>query len=89
MSTNETRRPPVIKFGPVGTGGELVEVAVWENDSERGPFYTLSVQRSYQVDEEWRRTGSLTKHDHWPLSLLLQQAWSWIGEQQARNWKEE
>jgi len=89
MSTSETRKPPVTKFGPVGTGGGLVEVAVWENDSETGSFYTVSIQRSYQVDEEWRRTGTLTKHDLLPLAQLLQQAWSWISAQQARNRKEE
>ena len=78
-----------MKFGPTATSGGLVEIAIWRNESDAGPFYSVSVQRSFEVENEWKRTSTLTKHDLLPVAVMLQQAWSWICEQQSRDRKEE
>ena len=61
-----------------------LQVAIWENQGQKGPFHTVTVSRSY-YDEEWKHTDNFTSGDLLTLAKLLDQAHSWIFERQAEN----
>ncbi|PYV36751.1 MAG: hypothetical protein DMG06_30015 [Acidobacteria bacterium] len=61
-----------------------VQVAIWENQGQKGPFHTVTVSRSY-YDEEWKHTDNFTAGDLLTLAKLLDQAHSWIFERQAET----
>jgi hypothetical protein len=55
-----------------------LEVAIWRRDGEKGPFYTVSMSRSYKQGEHWKQSDSYAADDLLPLAKLLDQAHSWI-----------
>ena len=71
------KKEPAQRF-TAWTGSSRVEVAVWQN--EHG--YSVSTQRSYKNDDEWKTSQSLFTQDILPMSNLLEQAWVWISEQE-------
>ncbi len=67
-------RGPVKK---VKIGG--VEAAVWENSSKEGKkFFTTTMERSYKVGEEWKKTSSLRDSDLPKAILALQEAYHFV-----------
>ena len=34
--------------------GGRIQVAIWENHSDKGPFYNVTVSRSYKEGETWK-----------------------------------
>ena len=40
-----------------------LQIAVWQNDSPNGTFFTVSMQRSYKEGEEWKRTQATLNRD--------------------------
>jgi hypothetical protein len=55
-----------------------IEVAVWRNDGENGPWYSVTMSRSYKKDMEWKQADSFGQDDLLLLAKLLDQAHSWI-----------
>ena len=56
-----------------------IEVAVWENKSEKGnKFYNTTLERSYKVGEEWKKTTSLRDSDLPRAILALQEAYHFV-----------
>jgi len=52
-----------------------LEVAVWRRDGEEDAFYTVSLKRSYKVDDKWNdSTISLSNDDLLPMARLLDRA---------------
>ena len=52
-----------------------IETAVWENASKEGQkFYTTTIERSYKLGEEWKKTSSLRVNDLPKAILALQKA---------------
>ena len=58
-----------------------IEVAVWEQTSDKGTFYTVSEHRSYlkkdgdpKKSEDWAKTNSYRVNDLPVLGLLLAKA---------------
>ena len=52
-----------------------LEVAVWRRDGEEDAFYTVSLKRSYKVDDKWNdSTISLSNDDLLPMARLLERA---------------
>ena len=81
MSEN-AKKEPVHRVGPVWTGTGRLEVAIWRGDDRR---VSLSFSRSYKAGDEWKRTRTLFPQDLLPLSRLLAQAWDWIQEQEKKG----
>ena len=69
--------PPVTKGkGPVEKikiGG--IQLDVWENESEKGKFYSFTIQRSYKQGNDWKNTNSLRVQDLPKTILALQKAY--------------
>lgn len=60
----------------------VLQVTIWRNISERGPWYSVTPSRSYkQGDETWRETDSLPFDDILTMCKLLDQAHTWIAKQ--------
>ncbi|MFA5763685.1 MAG: hypothetical protein WC915_02645 [archaeon] len=56
-----------------------IEVAVWENTSKEGnKFFTTTMERSYKVEEEWKKTNSLRDNDLPKAILALQKAYEFV-----------
>lgn len=63
-------KPPIhkIKIG-------LIEVAIWEQQGDKGNFLTFSHQRSYvDNDNNWKQTQSYRKTDIPQLQMALTKA---------------
>jgi hypothetical protein len=60
-----------------------IEVAVWRNEGEKGPWYSVTASRSYKQDDQWKQTESFGQDDLLALAKLLDLAHTWIlGQQQ-------
>ncbi|VVB76221.1 Uncharacterised protein [uncultured archaeon] len=56
-----------------------IEAAVWENSSKEGKkFFTTTMERSYKVGEEWKKTSSLRDSDLPKAILALQEAYHFV-----------
>lgn len=55
-----------------------LEVAVWQKESDKGPWYTVTMSRSYKQGEAWKQSDSFGDDDLLLLAKLLDQAHTWI-----------
>ena len=62
-----------------------VQVAIWENHAEKGPFYTVTVSRSYKEGESWKSSDSFGRDDLLVLAQLLGAAYTFILQKQAES----
>jgi hypothetical protein len=76
-SKTEKARKPAEKFRD-----GAIEVAVWRNESDKGPWFSVTTSRSYKQGEEWKQSDNFGKDDILPLCKLLDQAHSWMLAQQ-------
>ena len=65
----------------VNVGG--IDVAIWENESKNGKYYTTTMERSYKDGEEWKKTGSLRTSDLPKAILALQKAYEFEAIKEA------
>ena len=72
-SKTEKARKPVHKLKD-GT----IELAVWQNEGDNGPFYTVTHKRSYKQKDEWKDSDSYGQGDLLALAKLLDLAHTWI-----------
>lgn len=66
----------------------LVEVAVWERETEKGPVYNTERSRSYRDDDgKWRKTHSIPERDLLKAARLDEKAYESIARlrQQAQE----
>ena len=61
--------------------GSGLTVTIWKNDSDTGPFYTVTPTRSYKQGEEWKETNSYHQQDLLELAEMLREARAWIRSQ--------
>jgi hypothetical protein len=65
-----------------------LQVTIWRNSGERGPWYSIVPSRSFkQGDEGWRETEALGFDDLLPMAKLFDLAHSWIMDQQQADSK--
>jgi hypothetical protein len=70
--SGKARRP----IHSISAGG--IEVSIWENQGQKGTFYTVTHRRSYKQGDEWKETDSYGEDDLLRLSKLIDEADSWI-----------
>lgn len=56
----------------------LISAAVWKNDG----FYSVTLQRSYKENDEWKQTEQLGAGDLLNAAKVLTRCEEWIAEQQ-------
>jgi hypothetical protein len=63
-----------------------LSVTIWENSSEKGTWYSVTPSRGYKdKDDTWKESDSYGYDDLLTIAKLLDQAHSWIQEQQAKR----
>ncbi len=65
--------------------GGRIQVAVWENHSDKGPFYNVTVSRSYKENEIWKSSDSFGRDDLLVLAQLLGSSYTYILQKQAES----
>jgi hypothetical protein len=66
----------------------VLQVTIWRNHSEKGPWYSVNPARGYkQGDETWKETDSLGFDDLLTMAKLLDLAHTWIMHQQQADAK--
>lgn len=55
-----------------------IKVAIWENQTAKGPMHAVSVTRSFKKDDVWKDTHSFTYDDLPIVAKLLNDAHSAI-----------
>lgn len=71
-SKTEKVRKPVHKLND-----GAIEVAVWQNEGNNGPFYSVTHRRSYKQKDEWKESDSYGQDDLLVLCKLLDLAHTW------------
>ena len=64
-----------------------VQAAIWENRGETGPWYNVTLSRSYKdANDEWKSADSFSVNDLLLVAKVADEAHSWIiQKQQERN----
>jgi hypothetical protein len=55
-----------------------LSVTIWKNESEKGPWYSVTPSRIYKQGDQWKESDSFGVDDLLPLAKLLDQAHTWI-----------
>ena len=80
MTTDSKPAKPVHK---IRSGA--IEVAIWRNENEKGPWYSVTMNRSYKKDDKWAQADNYGSDDLLLLAKLLDQAHSWIISQPTKQ----
>ena len=62
-------------------------VTIWKNESDKGPWHSVTPSRSFKQGEEWKESDSYGYDDLLALAKLLDQAHSWIQDTQQAEKK--
>ena len=77
QSKRESKRPVhEVRLG-------RIKAAVWQNPSESGPRYNVTMTRLYRDDGVWKDSTSFGRDDLPLVSKVADLAHTWIYEQQA------
>jgi hypothetical protein len=55
--------------------------SIWRQDTDKGPMFNVSFQRSYKEGETWKSSTSFGKHDLLVVGLMATRCFEWIGAQ--------
>jgi hypothetical protein len=75
--TNEMKKP-VFKH-KVG----VVNVSLFENRSDRGPWYSLTLDRVYKRGDEFKRTSSFPEQELENVKLAVERACEYIAQRRG------
>jgi len=64
-----------------------LQVTIWRNTGEKGTWYSVNPSRGYKMGDAWRETESLGFDDLLEMAKLLDQAHTWISNQQKADAK--
>jgi hypothetical protein len=62
-----------------------IQAAIWENHSDKGSFYNVTVSRSYKDGDTWKSSDSFGRDDLLVLAQLLGATYTFILQKQAEN----
>jgi len=65
----------------------VLQVTIWRNPTEKGTFYNVIPSRGYKQDDSWKETDSLGFDDLLTMAKLLDEAHTWIVQQQQADAK--
>lgn len=57
-----------------------VEAAIWENETEKGTLYNVTLTRHFKDADEWKKTDSFRRDDLLVVAKLADKAHTWIFE---------
>ena len=85
MSTTPTKpaKPTAAKPAhEIRIPGILVRATIWKNDTDKGPRFNTTFERSYRTEAgEWKTSDSFGQQDLLVLAHVATEAFRWIAEQ--------
>jgi hypothetical protein len=58
-----------------------LSASIWRQDTDKGPVFNVTFQRSYKEGDNWRNSTSFGRGNLLLLSLLAVRAYEWIAGQ--------
>ena len=58
-----------------------IRATIWKNDTDKGPRFNTTFERSYRDGEEWKTSDSFGRDDLLTLGFVATEALRWILEQ--------
>jgi hypothetical protein len=58
-----------------------VRATIWKNDTDKGPRFNTTFERSYKDGEEWKTSSAFGQQDLLLLAHIATEAFRWIAEQ--------
>lgn len=62
-----------------------VKAAVWQNSTDNGVFYNVTVSRLYRDGDHWKSSDSFGRDELPLLASVANQAWQWILQKQQEQ----
>ena len=63
----------------------FLSASVWRQETQKGPMFNVTFQRSYKEGETWKNSTSFGRNNLLLLSLLATKCYEWIAGQQAKT----
>ena len=61
-----------------------IRATIWKNDTEKGPRFNTTFERSYKDGEEWKTSDSYGREDLLLLAYMAREAFAWIAKQPTK-----
>ena len=58
-----------------------VSASIWAQDTDKGPMFNVTIQRSYKDGDTWKNSASFGRNNLLVVSLIAARAFEWIGNQ--------
>lgn len=58
-----------------------IRATIWMNETDKGPMYNTTFERSYRDGNEWKSSASFGQGDLLNLAFVAEQSMRWIIEQ--------
>jgi hypothetical protein len=55
-----------------------IRATIWKNDTDKGPRYNTTFERSYRDGEEWKKTDSYGREDLLVLAFVAKASFAWV-----------
>jgi len=62
-----------------------LKAAVWRNESDNGPFFNVTITRSYKEGEQWRESSSFGFDDLLIVAELLRTCYGFISREMTKQ----
>lgn len=80
MAPHDTSKTqPVTKFKC-----STITASVWRNERGKGPFYNVTITRSYKTADGWKHADSFSVNDLEAVNVVLGHAKVWITERAGK-----
>jgi hypothetical protein len=80
QTPNRSKQQPVhqIRHG-------AISASIWKQETEKGPVFNVTFQRSYKDGDDWKNSNSFGRHNLLVVGLIAARAFEWIGTQPKPN----
>jgi hypothetical protein len=58
-----------------------ISASIWRQETEKGPMFNVSIQRTYKDGDEWKSSTSFGMQNLLVVSLIATRAFEWISDQ--------
>jgi aryl-phospho-beta-D-glucosidase BglC (GH1 family) len=62
-----------------------IKAAIWQNDTDNGVRYNVTLGRLYKEGQNWKQTESFGRDDLPALAEVIHQTWLWIFQKQQEE----
>jgi hypothetical protein len=62
-----------------------IKAAIWQNDTDNGVHYNVTLGRLYKDGNDWKQTESFGRDDLPAVAEVVRQSWLWIFQKQQEQ----